>query len=458
MCRGAFILAWLLLARSLPATAFDLRQAIRDASPGQTLRIPAGRYDGTITIDKPLTLVADGDVTIEGVGEGDVLRITAPDVTLRGIHVHRTGDNLDRENAGILVAAPRATIENCTLDDVLFGIYLRRAPGSVVRNNRVGSKPLDIARRGDVIKVWYSDDSIIENNTIADGRDLVMWYSQGLVVRGNHVTNCRYGIHFMFAGNATVEDNRLVGNSVGIFLMYSEGLRLRRNVIARNRGPSGYGLGLKDVDRAEITDNLFVDNRVGMHLDNSPSRVDVRHRHQRNVFAYNDIALGLMPNDQQNDFVDNTFFDNVEQVSIIGGNHTPRENQFTVDGRGNYWSDYRGYDLDGDGVGDVPYRAASLFENLVDRQPKLRLFLFSPAQQAIELASRAFPTVKPRVRAVDTAPRMRPLGSDIVPPTSAWSWTMASLGTALLAAGAGVLAIGLRPIGGRFRPGQESLP
>lgn len=449
MRRATFILLLVLLTAPLRAADFDLHAAVRDAKPGQTLRIPAGRYDGTLTINKPLTLVADGQVVIEGVGEGDVIRVTAPDVTLRGLHVRRTGDNLDRENAGILARAPRATIENCVLEDVLFGIYLQRAPNSVVRNNRIGSKPLDIARRGDVVKVWYSDHSIIENNEIADGRDLVMWYSKGLVVRGNNVTNCRYGIHFMFAGNATVDDNRLIGNSVGIFLMYSEGLKLRRNVIARNRGPSGYGLGLKDVDFADITDNLIVDNRVGMHLDNSPSRIDVRHRHQRNVFAYNDIALGLMPNDQQNDFVDNTFFDNVEQISIIGGAHTARENQFTVDGRGNYWSDYRGYDLDGDGVGDVPHRAASLFENLVDRQPKLRLFLFSPAQQAIELASRAFPTVKPSIRAIDTAPRMKPLSSNIVPEPAGWSWTMASLGIGLLLAGSIVAAVGLRPIGGR---------
>lgn len=435
------------VAAASPASAFDLRAAIASAEPGATIRIPAGRYDGTITVDKPLTLLADGEVVIEGVGEGDVVRITAPDVTLRGLVIRRTGDSLDRENAGILATAPRTTIDDCTLEDVLFGVYFKNAPNSVLRNSRLGSKPLDVARRGDVVKIWYSDGTIVEGNTIRDGRDLVMWYSRDLVIRGNHISNCRYGVHFMFAGHATVEDNTLLDNSVGIFLMYGEGLKLNRNVIARNRGPSGYGLGLKDVDFVEINDNLLIDNRVGLHIDNSPSRMDVRHRYERNVFAYNDIALGLMPNDKNNDFVDNAFFDNVEQVSVFGSHHEPRDNQFTVDGRGNYWSDYRGYDLDGDGVGDVPYRAASLFENLVDRQPKLRLFLFSPATQAIELASRAFPIVKPNIRAIDTAPRMHPPRPAILAPAAGWSWSMASAALALLALGGWVLFAGVRPIG-----------
>lgn len=437
-----------LVMTSQAVAAYDLKDLIQRATPGDTITVPAGVHPGTITIDKPLTLVGEPGAIIEGVGEGDVVRIKAPDVTLRNLTIRRTGDSLERENAGILVTAPRARIEDCTLSDVLFGIYLKNAPESIIRSNRIGSKPLDIARRGDVVKIWYSDGAIVENNTIHDGRDLVMWYSRGLVVRGNDVRRCRYGVHFMFAGDATVEDNRLFENSVGIFLMYSEGLILKRNVIARNRGPSGYGLGLKDIDRVDVSDNTFVDNRVGMHIDNSPSRYDVRHLHVRNVFAYNDIALSLMPNDQGNDFVDNTFHDNVEQVAIVGGYHTPRENQFTVAGRGNYWSDYRGYDRDGDGVGDLPYTSSSLFENLVQRQPRLRLFLFSPAQQAIELASRAFPTVKPSIRAVDHAPRMTPLAHEIAPTAGGWSWTMFGWGMLLLGASGVIAVLGVRPIGG----------
>jgi nitrous oxidase accessory protein len=311
-----------------------------------------------------------------------------------------------------------------------------------------GKLDLAIARRGDGIKLWNSDRAVIERNHVRDCRDLVMWYSKDLVVRRNKVERCRYGIHFMYAGQATVEANDLRDNSVGIFLMYGQGLKLNRNVVAHNRGPSGFGLGLKDVDGVEVHDNVFADNRVALHVDNSPSRDDLTHTYRRNVFAYNDVALGLMPSVRNNRFVENSFFDNVEQVAVFGGGNL-RGNAFTVEGVGNYWSDYRGYDANGDGVGDVTHKSQSLFENLMDREPRLRLFLFSPAQQAVELASRAFPVVKPQVRAIDTAPLMRPVHAQataLMAAPSGWSAGGLCAALGLLAAGACVVSLAQREL------------
>jgi nitrous oxidase accessory protein len=275
-----------------------------------------------------------------------------------------------------------------------------------------------------------------------------MWYSQNLVVRGNKVERCRYGIHFMYAGQATVEDNDLRDNSVGIFLMYGQDLVLRRNVLLHNRGPSGFGLGLKDVDGVDAHDNVFSDNRVALHVDNSPSRRDLTHTWRRNVFAHNDVAIGLMPSVRNNRFAQNSFFDNVEQVAVFGGGNLAG-NAFTVDGVGNYWSDYRGYDADGNGVGDIAYRSQSLFENLMDREPRLRLFLFGPGQQAVEMASHAFPVVKPKVRATDTAPLMQPVrlqAAVLKAPATGWSGAALFAATALVVAGGWLMFMGNREI------------
>jgi nitrous oxidase accessory protein len=403
-----------------------------------------------VVIDKPLTLLADAPGAIlQGAGDGDVVRIVAPDVTLRGFTIRRTGTDLDRENAAVVVAAPRATVEDNTIADALFGITLRDAPGAVIRRNDVAGKlAMETARRGDGIKLWNSNGTLVEHNHVHDCRDLVMWYSQDLVVRANKVERCRYGVHFMYAGHATVEDNDLHDNSVGIFLMYGQDLVLRRNVLAHNRGPSGFGLGLKDVDGVDAHDNVFADNRVALHVDNSPSRQDLTHTYRRNVFAHNDVALGLMPSVRNNQFVANSFFDNVEQVAVFGGGNLGA-NAFTVDGVGNYWSDYRGYDADGNGVGDIPHKSQSLFENLMDREPRLRLFLFSPAQRAVEMASQAFPVVKPKVRATDAAPLMTPVRAEApVMATAAGGWSLAALlaATALLLVGGWVLFLGNREL------------
>lgn len=427
---------------SADAQAFDLAAAIADTTDGGTLAVPAGVYFGPVVIDHPLTLVAEPGAILDGRGDGDVVQISAPDVTVRGFTIRNTGLILDRENSGVVATnAPRVVIEDCVLRDVLFGVYLKNSPGGVVRRNNIASKDLDLPRRGDCIRLWASDNSTVEDNTITAGRDVVLWYSENLVVRRNTVTESRYGLHFMYAGHATVEDNRLTDNSVGVFLMYTKNLTMRRNVMARNRGPSGFGIGIKDVDGAAIRDNLLIDNRVGIHIDNSPSNIDITHRFQGNILAYNDIGLGFMPNVSRNEFNGNALVDNVQQIAVFGGGKF-EGNSFTVDGQGNYWGDYRGFDLDGDGIGDIEHRAASLFENLMDRKPKLRMFLFSPAQQAIESAAKAFPAVKPKIRAIDTAPLMaapRPQG--MTPPVRG-APALAFAATLMLLGGAAVLGLG----------------
>ncbi|RMH29571.1 MAG: nitrous oxide reductase family maturation protein NosD [Planctomycetota bacterium] len=426
------------LALTAGAGAADLRALVAAASPGDIIRVPAGVHPGTVVIDKPLTLLAEPGAIIDAGGAGDAVRVTAPNVTIRGFTIRNTGDSLDRENAGVnATGAPGAVIEHNVFTDVLFGVYLRESPGSAVRFNVIGGKALDLARRGDGVRLWQSDDCLIERNTIHDGRDAVMWFSDRTRIVANTVTRGRYGLHFMYSDDNVLEDNTLSHNSVGAFLMYSKNLTLRRNRFVSNRGPSGFGVGLKDVDGLLAEDNLFAANRVGVQVDNSPSAVDVRHLYRRNVFAYNDQGVALMPSVRRNDFTGNAFVDNAEQVAVLGGGDLS-DNRFTVAGRGNFWSDYAGFDRDADGIGDLPYRADSLFESLLARDSRLRLFLYSPVQQAVEAAARVAPVVRPRPLLTDDAPLMSPprlpgvvLARGPAPAVSA------------VAAGAGLLALGL---------------
>ena len=404
------LLPALLLAGTAPVVAVPSQddggvvQALVDAATsGATVELPAGRYDGPVHIDKSLTLRALGHVVLDGGGEGDVVTVSAPDVVLEGFEIRGTGTSLDRENAAIVVTAPRVTIRDCVLDDVLFGLYLKGAEESLISGNTIRSKPLAQPRRGDAIRLWQSPRSVIEDNVVTGSRDTIMWFSDDVLLRRNRVTEGRYGMHFMYSSRNVLEDNVLSDNSVGAFLMYSEDLTMRRNVLARNDGVSGFGIGLKDMDGLIAEDNLIIDNRVGLHLDNSPSIPGVSHLIARNVIAYNDVGIGFLPNVKGNTFTENSFIENVEQVAVLGAG-VLRGNEFSVDGRGNFWSDYRGFDIDRDGVGDIEYRADALFENLIDRDPRTRLFLFSPAQHAIAMAARAFPIVAPRPKIVDPNP------------------------------------------------------
>lgn len=391
-----------------PAVAdFDLKGAIRDAAPGSTIEVPVGVYCGTLVVDRSVTLRGAPGAIIDGRGDSDVVRISAPGVVFCGFTVRGSGDSLDRENCGILVSAPDCTIEQNTLEDVLLGMMFHSADRGIIRENQLTGKSLPPGRRGDGIRLWNSNDCRVERNTITGVRDVVIWYSRGTHLTENDISAGRYGLHFMYGSGSVLERNRLTGNSVGVFLMYSSDIVLRENLLAHNRGPSGYGLGLKDMENVTVENNIIASNRCGAFFDNSPQRFDGVGAFRGNVVAYNDIALSFTPSTRHNRFADNSFIENVEQVAVQGGGEF-RDNDFTPGGVGNYWSDYVGFDADNDGVGDMAYHSKSLFEDLMDREPSMRLFLYSPAQQAVELAARAFPIVQPQPKVSDKAPQMRP--------------------------------------------------
>lgn len=431
-------------SQTIPAE--QLASAVAAARPGDVIAVNGGTFSGSLEIDRPLTLIGHNWPVIDGQNQGSVLTVAAPDVTVRGFVIRHSGDSLDQENSGIVVEGENATIAGNRFEETLFGIYLREAHGSRVEENVIHSKVLPVPRRGDAIRVWYSNDVSISGNRVERGRDVVLWYSERLTVRNNDVSDGRYGLHFMYCDDALIEGNRLLDNSVGAFLMYSRRLTMQHNTVSGNRGPSGYGIGLKDMDDAVVIENMFLDNRVGAYLDGSPREVDSIGLFEGNVFAYNDIGVELLPAVRHNQFVANSFVDNEEQVALAGGGR-PGNNAWTVDGVGNFWSNYAGFDADGDGRGDIPYVSQRLFEDLLQREPALRLFLHSPATDALDFAARAFPAVRPQAKLEDAAPLMASRVPEATPPLPAAangrSWWAGALVLLLLPASLALLP-GLR--------------
>jgi nitrous oxide reductase family maturation protein NosD len=434
-------------AAAAPAMLGEIGRRIAAARDGDTIEVGPGTYREHVRIDKSVKLVGVGRPVLDGAGSGDIVEISAPGVELRGFTIRDTGIDLEKENAAVRVTAARATVEDCVLEDVLFGIDLREAPGCVIRANHIGGKALDIARRGDGLRLWRSDGTLIEGNTIHDGRDAILWYSQNVTVRGNTSERCRYGFHLMYSDSVTIEDNTLNGNSVGVYLMYSKVVSLARNHITRNRGPSGYGIGLKEVDQFTVENNVIAGNRVGVYLDGSPFTTAKPGEFFRNTIACNDIGMTFLPSVRGNQIFENNFIDNIEQVCVSGRGEL-RGNQFSKDERGNFWTDYVGYDQDHDGVGDFVHESQTLFENMMDREPKLRILLFSPAQQAIELVGKALPAVRPEPKFTDECPLMAPVITDAGAVVSRSGAALGLAAASLVGVGALVLAAARVRIGG----------
>lgn len=409
-----------------------IQAALADARDGDSIEVHEGVYAGPLVVEKSVHLEAIGRAVIDGGGHGTVVTLTAPGISFRGFEVRGSGTEPDRDHAGIILEAPGILVENNTLKDVLFGIFVAQADSAILRGNDItGKAEYDLARKGDGIRLWYSQDVTVENNRVHASRDVVMWYSSNVLVRANLIEDGRYGIHLMYCNGAQLLNNRLLDNSVGIYTMYSNGVTMTQNDIRHHRGPSGYALGFKDSDQVEVTGNLLVDNRTGVFLDGTPFTPGSSVVFQDNILAYNDIGVLLLNHVGGVLFTGNTFWENVEQVALQGGGKGSRNTW-----QANYWSDYTGYDLNGDGLGETAYFSDRLFESLTDREPMLRALIYSPAAQAIEMAGTSFPIFKPQPKMRDESPSTIPAALSGLP--EAWSkqkqvWGMAWVGVSLLA-------------------------
>lgn len=406
--RSAALAVIFLLGAWLPSgQAQSIAEQLARAEPGAVVDIPAGNYRETIVIDKPVILRGQAGAVLDGGGSGTVLTVRGAGTTVEGLVIRGSGESLLGEDSGVRIEAASVTIRNCLIEDTLFGIFLAQAPDALIERNVLRGKPLEPAQRGDLIRLWYSDRATLRANRLEGGRDTVLWFSSGSVLEGNEIRGGRYGLHFMYTNHARIAGNVFSENSVGAYVMYSNHIEFRNNRFENNRGPSGIGLGLKESDFVVACGNAFSKNRQGIFIDQSPLVSAHTNRFQDNLFAFNDTGIAMMPSAEGNVFSGNTLEENTQQVSVRGGGDLSG-NEWSQDRRGNYWSDYAGYGEKGSLTGRLPYRLENAFENIADRHPLVRFFLFTPAAQMLDLAGRAFPVFRPRPKVVDPFPLLEP--------------------------------------------------
>lgn len=385
-----------------PAT---LTEAVARSEAGDTIVLPAGIYRERVHLTHPVVLIGEEGAVLDGGGEGSVLRLDrAPGSVVRGLTIRGSGRNLSREDSGILATrSPGIEVAGCVLEEVLFGVYLKESAGARILGNRVTGHDLEIANRGDAIRLWYSAEGRVEDNVVRRSRDVVIWFSDAVEVRRNTVEESRYGIHYMYSDHGRFSRNRFSGNLVGAFLMYSTDLRFTDNTFAFSRGASGMGLGMKDTEEIEATGNLFLGNAVGIHLDNSPQSVGATNLFRENALTMNGVGVSLLPSVEGNRFAANTFDGNLREV-VVSGAGDALGNLWT----GNHWSRYAGFDRDGDGVGDTPFVASRLSDRLLTANPELELFALSPAAAALDVLARVLPFLEPAPVVIDSLPALKP--------------------------------------------------
>ncbi len=404
-----------------PKSAYPtIAAAIAGSAAGDVVLVHPGVYHEHVLVDRPLLLRAEPGAVVDGDGRGTVLTVERGPSTVRGFLVRGSGDSLVSEDAGVrLNGAPDTVVDANQFEDVLFGVLATDAARAHITNNRVVGKDIPIPRRGDGIRVHDAAGSVVDDNVVDRSRDLAIWQSNEVVARRNLVRSSRYGLHYMYCDDDVFEDNVFEQNQVGAAIMYSRRLTLRGNRFVGSRGPSAYGLLLKVADDLLVESNWFLDNTAGIFLEDTPSSLLSRAEIRGNVIGGNDAGIDVQQSVAGVVFTENAFVGNRVQVQAVGGTPRGDANVWSAAGRGNYWSDYVGFDADRDGTGDTPYRSEQFFESLTERWPAVGLLRYGPAAEALEVGARAFPIVKPSPVLVDEHPLIRPSGSTTAPPPAA---------------------------------------
>lgn len=379
----------------------DLQERIQIAQPGDTLVVVSGVFTGNLVLDKRLIILGVERPVIRGEGRGSCVTILADSCVVSGFVIERSGNDLMAEDAGILVKSDHNRIAQNELRDILFGIYLLEADeNEIVDNLVVGRKEIDYGSRGSGIHIWNSHRNVFRGNSIMHARDgFYIQYANHTLIEQSKVSGTRYGLHYMYADSNAFRFNTFTENIAGAAIMYSKEITFRHNIFAHNRGFASYGILFQDCKGIVADSNIIVDNAVGLFFEASSGN-----RIAHNIIAQNDLALQIFQNSAGNIFFENNFIDNLSPLSIVGKR---TESHWSWQGRGNYWSSYDGYDVDGDGIGDVPMNIQNAFNYLEGRSPNLRLYLYSPASQALAAATRAFPIIKINEE-LDPAPLIRP--------------------------------------------------
>jgi nitrous oxidase accessory protein len=379
----------------------DLAARLSAAAPGAAFCLEPGIHPGPLRV-AGATLWGPRDAVIRSTGVGTTIRLEGSGAALLGVTVDGSGGRFDQLDAGIHVTGTGARVEGVAIRNAAFGILVERASRARVIGNEVTGDPRQpLGLRGDPIRLWEAYDCLVEDNLVRDGRDVVLWYAGRNRVARNRIRGGRYGAHLMYSHENAIEANRFVGNVTGVFVMYSRNVAVRGNLFADSQGAAGVGLGLKESGGLSVEDNWFVHNRIGLYVDTSPLWPDDRNRFEGNAFHLNDVAVSFLGRASGNRFAGNGFRDSRVQVQVEG-----HGDALAADWRDNAFDDYAGFDLDGDGTGDVPYELRSLTSDLVTHAPMLAFFHGTPALALAEAIGRIVPLFEPRLVLVDPAPRM----------------------------------------------------
>jgi nitrous oxidase accessory protein len=405
--RGIFLLFGMLFLLDAAATQrvvgpaqalHSIKAAISASKPGDTVLVKSGFYkEGNIVIDKRIVLIGQNLPVIDGDRKFEVITIKADSVVIKGFRVQHSGYATLDDPGGIKVQnCNYVVIEDNLLYDNFFGIYIQYGKHCIIKDNTLVAFGKEEQEIGNGIHCWKSDSLRIIHNNISGHRDGIYFefVTNSVIWRNVSHHNIRYGLHFMFSNNDSYFTNTFRANGAGVAVMFTKHVTMMNNSFIENWGDAAYGLLLKEISDSHISGNRFLRNTSGIWMEGT-NRIKL----ERNAFENNGWAMQVQASCMDNAISGNNFLGNTFD---IGTNGTVVLNHFA----NNYWDKYEGYDLNRDGVGDVPYRPLSMYSVVVEKNPSAMLLFRSFLVGLLDRSEKIFPSLTPD-NFIDESPRMK---------------------------------------------------
>lgn len=373
------------VCKACPITS--LKAAIAKAKHFDTITVHIGTYkEYNIIVDKPLTIIGKNYPIIDGENKGGIITITADNVTVDGLLIKNVGTSYTEDYAAVRVTRSKNfLVQNLVLEKLFFGIYIERSSDGRIFHNKIIGDAVEEYNSGNGIQLWYSKNVTIEHNIVQHVRDgIYLEFSDFCTIKNNLSSlNVRYGLHFMFSNDDLYQDNEFSNNGAGVAVMFSKRIKMYNNLFKDNWGSASYGMLLKEINDSEIIGNTFEDNTIGINIEGS-NRIIYKH----NNFSNNGWAIKVRGACYTNTFTENNFLYNSFDMAY---NSNVNDNTFDR----NYWSNYTGYDLNKNGIGDIPFRPVKLFSYIVNRTPETIILLRSMFIDIIDFSEKVSPVFTP---------------------------------------------------------------
>lgn len=387
-----FIVAIFFVLNRASGGANPLQEIINSVQESAVVKIKPGVYKGNLEINKSISLIAEGDVIIDGGFEGTVVRIVADKATFQGFKVINSGDNHTQSDACVEVSGNQNQLISNKIENCFFGIKVKDSIKGLFKDNEISSyKDKDVSDRGDGFFVWNSHNNEFVNNHITFVRDFSLNNSSDNLLYNNQIEHSRTGAYLVFAKGTVINENRFNFNSTGIAALYSPDVLIKKNIIKHSLSGNASCVSSKESVGGRLVENQFINCGVG-YLSDAPKGEDTIHIYQ-NLFAHNFLAIRIYGQKGSHDFVENVFFENLDNLVL------PLDGEYHhIRWERNYWDNYHGF-------GKEPYLDVIFSDRIWMEIPKAKFFSNSPFFEFIDFLERLAPFSSPTIQAEDKSPQ-----------------------------------------------------